>query len=71
MAALKGINIVDLINPRSRNLKALKIDLKTLEDDEALKLLKENPKIMYRPILTDGKKITIGFKEENFRAYIK
>jgi arsenate reductase len=49
----------------------LKVDLKTLEDDDALKLLKENPKIMYRPILTDGRRITIGFKEENFNTYIK
>lgn len=66
LAKHKGVSVVDLINPRSRNLKQLNVDLNILSEEDALKLLKENPKIMYRPILKDEDDLIIGFKEDNY-----
>ncbi|MDP4086348.1 MAG: arsenate reductase family protein [Bacillota bacterium] len=44
----------------------LKDKIKSSSDDELLDLLASNGMLMKRPILTDGQKVTVGFKEEEF-----
>lgn len=45
----------------------LKDKLPQMEQEEMLRLLSENGKLIKRPIVTDGARTTVGFKEEDFR----
>ncbi len=61
--------MVELINPKSRNFKEMELDLNKLDEPGAIKALQKNPKIMYRPILTDGERLVAGFKEDEFKSF--
>ena len=61
----------ELLNARSRGLKELQVgDISSLTESEAAKLMEENPKIMIRPLLSDGVKLVIGFKPEEMEKII-
>ena len=45
----------------------LKDKLKTATEDEMLELLASDGMLLKRPIVTDGNKVTIGFKEDEFK----
>jgi len=44
----------------------LKDKVSTASDDELLDLLASDGMLIKRPLLTDGKNVTVGFKEEQF-----
>ncbi|WP_175615634.1 arsenate reductase family protein [Piscibacillus halophilus] len=44
----------------------LKDKLKDLSEDEMTELLASDGMLIKRPIVTDGQKVTVGFKEETF-----
>lgn len=44
----------------------LKDKLPTMSEDEQLSLLALDGMLIKRPIVTDGKKVTLGFKESDF-----
>lgn len=44
----------------------LKDKVKTLEEGELLDLLASDGMLLKRPIVTNGEKVTVGFKEEEF-----
>ncbi|MBR7554705.1 arsenate reductase family protein [Allobacillus sp. GCM10007491] len=46
----------------------LKDKLEEMSDDEKIKLLASDGMLMKRPLVTDGKKATVGFKEEIFES---
>ncbi|MBU6080431.1 arsenate reductase family protein [Allobacillus halotolerans] len=46
----------------------LKDKLDDMSDDEKIKLLASDGMLMKRPLVTDGKKSTVGFKEETFES---
>lgn len=48
---------------REQNLKE---KLPNLSEDEQIKLLASNGMLIKRPIVTDGKTATVGFKEDHF-----
>ena len=48
-----------------RELK-IKVLLPTLSDVEILKLLASNGRLIKRPLVTNGKYATVGFKEEQY-----
>ncbi len=66
--ALSGKKITDLLNKSGEQyrLLSMKEKVKTMTEDQILELLSKNGRLIKRPILTDGKKATIGFKEEEF-----
>ncbi|WP_160032858.1 arsenate reductase family protein [Paenibacillus sp. An7] len=45
----------------------LKDQLKGMSREEQLQLLASNGRLIKRPIVTDGTKVTVGFKEEQFQ----
>lgn len=45
----------------------LKERVKNLDTDEMAEILASDGMLIKRPIVTDGKKVTVGFKEENFQ----
>lgn len=44
----------------------LKDKLKDMSDDDKIKLLASNGMLIKRPIVTDGKQVSIGFREPDF-----
>ncbi|WP_243014653.1 arsenate reductase family protein [Brevibacillus borstelensis] len=44
----------------------LKDKLPSMTEDEMLKLLASNGKLLKRPLVSDGKTVTVGFKEEEY-----
>jgi arsenate reductase (glutaredoxin) len=71
LAAVGGVTVKALVNPKSTGFKAMNLDLNEIGDEEAAKLINENPKIMIRPLLSDGKKISIGFDFDRFADVVK
>lgn len=49
---------------RELNIKA---KLPTMSDKEILDLLASNGRLIKRPLVTDGTKSTVGFKEDSFK----
>lgn len=47
--------------------QGLKDKLPLLTEDEKLELLASNGMLIKRPIVTDGEKVTIGYKEDNYK----
>lgn len=45
----------------------LKDKLPTMSDEEKLKLLAGNGKLIKRPLVTDGSRATVGFREEEYQ----
>lgn len=46
----------------------MKDKLPGMSDDEKMALLAGNGRLVKRPIVTDGRKVTVGFKEETYEA---
>ncbi len=71
MATRGGTSIKDLLNPGSKGFKELKLDLDGMTEQKAVDLIKKNPKVMRRPLLTDGIKLAIGFNPEEYSSFIE
>lgn len=46
----------------------LKDKVKTASEEELLDILASDGMLLKRPILTDGDKVTVGFKEEEYKS---
>ncbi len=59
----------DLLNTSGEMYRALgmKDKLKTLTDSEVLQLLSKNGKLIKRPVTLEGGRVTVGFREDEFR----
>lgn len=53
---------------QSYRSQGIKDKLPTLSEDEQYKLLASDGMLLKRPIVTDGKEVTIGFKEEMYQG---
>jgi len=53
------------IQYREKNMKE---KIKKLTEDEIIEILSKDGRLIKRPIVTDGKKVTVGFKEEEFES---
>lgn len=69
VARLAGLDIRRLFNISGQVYRelSLKDRLPGMSEEEMLELLAENGKLIKRPVITDGNKATVGFKEEEFR----
>ena len=70
LANLGNLEVADLLNTGSKTFKELKIDPSGLDPRQMAGLLRENPKAMYRPLLTDGKGLVVGFKPEKMKELL-
>lgn len=68
LVKLSGLDIRKFFNTSGEVYKAmgLKDRLPQMAEDEMLELLASNGKLIKRPIVTNGHKVTVGFKEEVF-----
>lgn len=65
---LSGLPLKKFFNTSGMKYKSLglKDKLSTMSEEEQLELLASDGMLIKRPIVTDGKKVTLGFKEEQF-----
>ena len=61
----------ELVNTKGQTYKKLKPNLESLSEEEVVHLIKKNPSLLVRPILTDGHNMIVGFKEANYQAFLK
>jgi arsenate reductase (glutaredoxin) len=66
--AQSGKKVTDLLNKSGEQYRLLnmKEKVKTLTDDQILELLSKNGRLIKRPLVSDGKRATVGFKEGEF-----
>lgn len=64
-----GKKLTDLLNKSGEQYRALnmKEKVKTMTEDQVLDLLAKNGRLIKRPLVAEGTKATIGFKEEEFK----
>lgn len=64
-----GLDIKKFFNTSGQKYRelGLKDRLKTATEEEMFELLASDGMLIKRPIVTDGKKVTVGFKEEQFQ----
>ena len=56
---------------KEQNLgKALGVDIEDLSVNEVLNLIMETPRILKSPILVDEKRLQVGYKEDDIRAFL-
>ena len=70
IAAAAGLTLKGTVNLRSQVFKKMDVDLEKLTDEEVVKLIQENPRIMLRPVLKKGKKAITGYKESTYEEFI-
>lgn len=65
---LSGLEIRKFFNTSGMKYRELdlKDKIKTMSEEDALTLLASDGMLIKRPIVTDGKKVTVGFNEEAF-----
>ncbi|MGG1552069.1 MULTISPECIES: arsenate reductase family protein [Paenibacillus] len=70
LLALSGLGIKKFFNTSGEVYKEmnLKDKLPGMTQEQMLELLASNGRLIKRPIVTDGKKVTIGFKEDEFEG---
>lgn len=63
-----GLEIKKFFNTSGMKYRELgmKEKMKTASDDELLELLASDGMLIKRPIATDGKNVTVGFKEDQY-----
>ncbi|GAE28346.1 arsenate reductase [Halalkalibacter wakoensis JCM 9140] len=63
-----GLELKKFFNTSGQKYRelGLKDKLKDMSEEEALTLLASDGMLIKRPITTDGTKVTVGFKEEQF-----
>jgi regulatory protein spx len=70
LAGINKLTVKDLINRRSQVFKKMDIDFDSLDEEAAADLISNNPRILIRPLLTDGKKLILGFKEVEYQQLL-
>jgi len=63
MASKLEGGVKQLIGTRGRAYKELGLAGKELSDEQWLDLIEETPRLLRRPILTDGERVLVGFSE--------
>ncbi|MCM3317143.1 arsenate reductase family protein [Rummeliibacillus stabekisii] len=65
---LSGLPLKKFFNTSGKKYRELELKdrLKDMSEEDQLALLASDGMLLKRPIVTDGQKITLGFKEEDF-----
>jgi Spx/MgsR family transcriptional regulator len=59
--------VKEILATRSETFKKLNVDIDDLKVSEMLQLLHDEPRLLRRPILTDGKKLVVGFDQNGLQ----
>ena len=68
----KNVEWEIILNKRSRTWKELsENDRSNLTQVKAISLMQQHPTLIKRPIVQQGKMVTVGFDEKTFATYLK
>ena len=62
--------VESIISSKNRYAKALNYNIDELSLNEVIDLIQENPRILKSPILIDEKRLQVGYKEDDIRAFL-
>lgn len=62
--------VESIISSKNRYAKALTFDINDLSMNQVIDLIQENPRILKSPILIDDKRLLVGYKEDDIRAFL-
>ena len=54
---------------KNRYAKNLGVDIEDLSMNEVIDIILETPRILKSPILVDNKRLQVGYKEDDIRAF--
>lgn len=60
----------EILSRRSQTFKNLDVDINDMTVSELLDLLSEDPRLLKRPILTDGENVIIGFNSSAMKNFL-
>ena len=62
--------IASIVSSKNRYAKSLDFDIEELSVNEVINLITSNPRILKSPILIDEKRLQVGYKEDDIRAFL-
>lgn len=60
----------DILATRSQKFKDMRIDYRDLKLSELLHMIQNEPRLLRRPILTDGEHLVIGYDKEALERFL-
>ena len=66
---LARLELHQLVNLKSQAFRKMGLSLAGLGEEEIIRLIGENPRILIRPLLTDGQKVLQGFNEKDYEEF--
>lgn len=69
MAELNQSTLVQMLNTKGQAFRKLGIKADQLDEQQALELLVNNPRLLVRPVLVRGRQVLTGFKEDQYRDF--
>ncbi|TCD45865.1 transcriptional regulator Spx [Streptococcus sp. X16XC17] len=62
--------IASIVSSKNRYAKSLECDIEELSVNEVIDIITANPRILKSPILIDDKRLQVGYKEDDIRAFL-
>ena len=62
--------IASIVSSKNRYAKNLGVDIEDLSMNEVIDIILETPRILKSPILVDNKRLQVGYKEDDIRAFL-
>lgn len=62
--------IASIVSSKNRYAKSLNCDLEELSVNQVIEIITQNPRILKSPILIDEKRLQVGYKEDDIRAFL-
>ncbi|MGT2926753.1 transcriptional regulator Spx [Streptococcus cuniculipharyngis] len=62
--------VESIVSSKNRYAKALDCNLDDLSVSQVIDIIQENPRILKSPILIDEKRLQVGYKEDDIRAFL-
>ena len=68
LLSLTTSGLDEILATRSQTYKDLNIDIEELSLSEVIQLIADEPKLLRRPLVTDGRKLVVGYDPEGLRS---
>lgn len=62
--------VESIISAKNRYVKALNFDVEDLSLNQVIDLILDNPRILKSPILVEGRRLQVGYKEDDIRIFL-
>jgi len=62
--------VASIVSSKNRYAKSLGVDIEDLSVNEVIDIIMETPRILKSPILVDDKRLQVGYKEDDIRAFL-